>query len=433
MYLLYNLDFKENDPFFFDFRGRFYYNSSISPTNSKYSRYIFNYGFYSKEDLEYEDKNVLSDKINEYSYYIDEIIEKYSINVTTRIVRESIFWILISLGKLGAEKKMFISIEDFLQKANDILSKKIKFTKVLDKIEVMHYTKILKSFNDENLIKRGVLKDATASFLQNLLRLMGYKNKDSLKYANLSSMGYWCDTYSFILSKWKKKDKEIDPEIMKLFIRKTVKKPIMTNPYSAAYITSFEYFKHDILEEFDTETGFGDIEEQAFKKFYDFINELENKYFLKNNSKEMVNYLKKELNSGKKQITISSNDGETNLIYYKLISKSFDLIIDVPGKNIKKRVTKKYKEIDKLNIDYKKTARSIRANWIHYIDAQLIRDINRLSKKAYMTIHDCLIIDFLSISKFIINANECSNKKIFENMEWNKFNEIEFFSIFIFI
>jgi hypothetical protein len=84
-------------------------------------------------------------------------------------------------------------------------------------------------------------------------------------------------------------------------------------------------------------------------------------------------------------------------------------------------------------IDHEKILISIRANWIHYIDGLLVRDINNNSKYIYITIHDCFCIDILNVSNFIITANNQSNKKIFKSMSWNKLNNIEFFSIFIFI
>jgi hypothetical protein len=38
-------------PFYFDFRGREYYDSSISPSLNKYFRLVFFYGYYKKEEL----------------------------------------------------------------------------------------------------------------------------------------------------------------------------------------------------------------------------------------------------------------------------------------------------------------------------------------------------------------------------------------------
>jgi hypothetical protein len=69
----------------------------------------------------------------------------------------------------------------------------------MDLIEFSHYENILISLKDKNFKKRFLLKDATASFIQNLIRLLGYKNENSLKHANLHSKDKWYDTYSFIL------------------------------------------------------------------------------------------------------------------------------------------------------------------------------------------------------------------------------------------
>jgi hypothetical protein len=78
---------------------------------------------------------------------------------------------------------------------------KIEFKNIIDRIEFEHYKKILNSLNGDEVLARGLLKDATASFIQNLIRLMGYKDEKSLKYSNLNSVSCWYDTYSFILQK----------------------------------------------------------------------------------------------------------------------------------------------------------------------------------------------------------------------------------------
>jgi hypothetical protein len=210
----------------------------------------------------------------------------------------------------------------------------------------------------------------------------------------------------------------IEEQYFKIFIRKSVKKPIMTNPYSATYLTAFNYFKQAVEETFKTKIEFGSNEELAFKRFYEFISkEVEDNFFLKNNSKNIIDYIKNLVKESDPQIIIESHDSKTNFVYYKLNSKSFDLIITIPTQMIKKRITKKYETIDKLKIDYDKIAISIRANWVHYIDGLLVRDIIRDSNKVFISIHDCFIVDPFSISEFIILANRQSNIKIFENME----------------
>jgi hypothetical protein len=81
-----------------------------------------------------------------------------------------------------------ISINSLIIKAISIVKNEELYNiNLIDEIELMHYTKILKSLSKEKVKARGVMKDATASFMQNLIRLMGYKNTNSLKYANLLS------------------------------------------------------------------------------------------------------------------------------------------------------------------------------------------------------------------------------------------------------
>jgi hypothetical protein len=77
--LCFRPDFKIYFPFFFDFRGRFYYNSSIAPTNLKFSRYVYNYGVYKKEDfLNYEESSI-SQIIKKHGLSLDAIKKKFNI------------------------------------------------------------------------------------------------------------------------------------------------------------------------------------------------------------------------------------------------------------------------------------------------------------------------------------------------------------------
>jgi hypothetical protein len=77
-----------------------------------------------------------------------------------------------------------------------------------------------------------ILKDATASVLQNLIKILGPKNQDSINLSNLGDTDNWYDPYSHILSQFKKSF-ELDKKEFTFFKRSTIKKTIMTNPYSA--------------------------------------------------------------------------------------------------------------------------------------------------------------------------------------------------------
>jgi hypothetical protein len=136
-----------------------------------------------------------------------------------------------------------------------------------------------------------------------------------------------------------------------------------------------------------------------------------------------------------KKIIIESHDSHSDLIYYKLDAKNFDITISITNDGTKKskRITKNNKEIINFVIDKAKIKQSLRANWTHYTDALYIRDINKIMKFNYITIHDCFVIDFLNVSNFIICANDQYNIKIFEDKKWNSGNTIKTFSLYIFI
>jgi hypothetical protein len=157
---------------------------------------------------------------------------------------------------------------------------------------------------------------------------------------------------------------------------------------------------------------------------------METKYFLKNESKKMIKYWEE---NAVYSYTIESDDGVVSFIYHLFKEKSWDFVIHIVDKNIKLRKTKLYYEMDEKNIDNKKITDSIRANWIHYIDALLIRDLNKKNKFIYISIHDCVLVKMTKVSEFLVNVNDVNNIKIFENLKWNKNNSIKFRSIFSFI
>jgi hypothetical protein len=124
-------------------------------------------------------------------------------------------------------------LEDFIREGSFyVLNKKKKELKLKDEMEVIHYLDIIESLNKEKIKKRVILKDATASVIQNLIKILGPKDQDSLNLANLGDSNYWYDPYSQILNNFKNYFVEEKKEIM-YFNRNTIKKTIMTTPYSA--------------------------------------------------------------------------------------------------------------------------------------------------------------------------------------------------------
>jgi hypothetical protein len=209
----------------------------------------------------------------------------------------------------------------------------------------------------------------------------------------------------------------------------------MTSPYAAKYITAYEYFREAIFKDFNENIQYNHHVSILFKSFHEYVTKtLEDDFFLKKNSKLIVEFFMQLIEKEKNTIFYSKDNDETNFIYYQTQTKQFDLIIMLPGK--KKRITKKYLSLDASKIDKNKIRLSIRANLVHFADALLVRDINRNIYRNfnffYISIHDCFMIDFLQISKFISIANNEINKDVLKESNW-KTEKFDFFSIFIFL
>lgn len=421
--------------FFFDFRGRFYYDSLISPTTNKFCRFIFNYGVIKEKEI-IKISNEIDIIIDKYSSILNETIEYLCIK-NNKFIKESVFWILISIGKLKINKSNIkIPLTEFLKIGFELLKNKNSLSDLLDIIEFNYYYEILKSLNEDIIIKRCLLKDATASFFQNLIRILGAKDDMSAEIANLKSNENWYDWYSYIILKWielEKKNNLYNENIFLYFKRKTLKKTIMTLPYSATFITCFSYFKETIAEEYSIEIEIGDELFETYKRFFNFLNNYMKKQGpYKKSTEEIVIYFKEILNNGEEIIIISRNEDTSNLTYFKTTTKHFDFILK--WRNQKIRAIKNYKQIVDI-VDIRKTTTALKANLVHFVDALLIRDINTeiflKEKKYYVSIHDSFMVDFLNTSNFIISTNYCINKNAFKDEMWS--TEKNFFSIFVFL
>ena len=191
----------------------------------------------------------------------------------------------------------------------------------------------------------------------------------------------------------------------------------MTNPYSAKYLTAFQYFSEACKEHHNITVCFGSNEEIAFKDFYNYVSTKAEDLFLEKRSSELVDYINTKLQGAdvSTSLVLKSNDSRMNLIYFKLKTKTFDIVIRLPN-GIFKRITKKYEIPDETEIDYKKITQAVRANWVHYTDAILLRDINRHCESVLLSIHDCLLVDMLYVCEFIDIANQCASYPAFGDM-----------------
>lgn len=416
-------------PIFFDFRGRSYFDDYISPTFSKLTRLSFFYGYYEKIDLDSVKLDLIEPYMNQYiKKKILDIIKEFNIPCENYAI-STIFWVLIGIGKNLIEKnKTKTSLEDFIREGSFyVLNKKKKELKLKDEMEVIHYLDIIESLNKEKIKKRVILKDATASVIQNLIKILGPKDQDSLNLANLGDSNYWYDPYSHILNKFKNSFVEEKKEIM-YFNRNTIKKTIMTTPYSAGENTCWKYFKEEVVKEFSLKEEELEKIHDIYKIFYNFVRDFfEEIHLFKNPSKAIIKHFK-EVAEKEKKIVLNSEDSTTNLAYFKLKTSYIDIKNDEGL-----RLTKKIKKIDKNKIDNRKIYNSIRANIAHWLDAMFLRKLVNSLKNPIFTIHDEFAIDFLSVNELIVEANQIASEELLIKLPWDFHHDLKIFSIFILI
>jgi hypothetical protein len=419
-------------PIFFDFRGRNYFDDYLSPTFSRWTRISFYYGYYSVEDLEKVDNSFIEPFLNhEVLSLIKEILKIFEIEEKKYTIN-AIFWLLIAIGKHFIDKsKIKIPLIDFIKEGYNYAAgyKENKKMELKELIEIKHYLNIIKNLKKkENIKKEVILKDATASVLQNLIKILGPKNQEAINLSNLGDTNNWYDPYSHILNQFKKSF-EADKKEFIYFKRSTIKKTIMTNPYSAGEDKCWEYFKKSVIKEFDIKENekLDDLRE-TFKSFYNFVTDFfEELNFFKNSSKKIIDYYIK-IAQKEKKIILSYEDSNINLIYFKHKIHYIDIKID---NEIRK--TKKIKNIDYSKINYRKIFTSIRANLAHWLDAIFLRKLVNRLKNPIFTIHDEFAIDFLNTDNLIILANEIANEDIKIEIPWDKSHKFKIFSIFILI
>lgn len=430
-------------PFFYDFRGRMYVRSIIGVTEFKLSRLFFHYGWYSIYEISELDK-VSIVEVDEFCSRIGEVLRYFGVERGERVVYESAFWAILAIGK------------EFLDKTNPSTDLKIIFMKGYQRLLakndeqdeekwllIEHYKAIIQSFSLNVIPKRFIHKDATASFIQNTIRILGPKNEKSLEYANLYSNQKWYDTYALSLNFWKKtlkidlgkislSGKLINADVLSYFTRRTIKKAVMTDSYAAKYLTQWDYFRSAVKEDFNISFEYKSEVELLFRSFIKFLEEIFwNEHFLASDPNCMVDYIEFEVKT-KNQAKIVSIDSESDLIYYKYKTKSIDIMVKIPDSVEIYRKTKMIKIVDKSNIDLKKIKSAIKPNWVHFVDAYLVRQINSLMGSYLMTIHDCFLVDCLNVTNFILKANKAF--KILDGFSIAKNRDIleKAFSIFIF-
>lgn len=416
-----NIDFENKEvymPFSLDFRGRFYYSSEISISYYKEFRFCINLGKYNELRSNYHPFN---DAINiEIKKYFNVLcdLKNYNFIKKKEEIKISIIWLLISLGeinktKLGKE----VHISKIINEGLKIINKEIPIERleVYERIKIKYVENIFNEIEKDIYVKWLLSKDATASVYQHLVKTCGHNNNDVLKWCNLKSKDTWYDTYEYILDEFKNKN-NMEPRISKLFNRVTLKKIMMTENYSATYNTCKDYFLEKIqIDEYSEEDR--DKIFKSFRKFYEYISN--NKSMFELDLKEILDYFKKNeysvyLNNDSKDVIV--------LKYYKGEVKQKEITIG------NTRFTYQSKILNEGKIDTKKIKSSIKANYIHTIDATLARWI--LAQAKIMAVHDCFFIDYINLTYLVSVINE-GMRLNFHNIGEPKKTEI--FSLFIVI
>ena len=272
--------------------------------------------------------------------------------------------------------------------------------------------------------KKIIIKDFTASFFQHLTRLLGPVKLETIKLSNMHNDLKWRDPYSQILHDFL----ELHPDLKYFFyfIRHITKKTTMTIPYSIGESAAWNYFKENI----DDLDHLNDKKLRSeFKLFYHFVKKkLEGNDYFKNSSDRMI-LCAITKTFWLKKFEIKLEKALVHLIYYKSRKKIIDLILNIKSNKI--RITKKIHSLDYENIDYDSIAKSVRANWIHALDADSLRKINNKMGSPLYSIHDCVLIDWLNNDKLIITCNDVLSESNFKEIKWDNTHNFIIFSYFI--
>lgn len=424
-----SLDFENSKiylPFKFDFRGRLYFLSKFSPTFNKAIRNALHWGMYEKSELEtlfHPFNELIENALNPSVSYLKEKNFMDIINKPVA-VQYAIVWLLISLAETcKIELKKEVSLSKFVNKGLEIINSfdsKFNAKEDIEKfVKIQSIINTLKDIKNNIFKKKLISKDATASVYQHLIKTLGWKNDDALRWCNLNSKDTWYDTYSFIIDMFKSlvsRSYLTELEFNMLFTRKSLKKTIMTNNYGSTEYSCWNTFLN-VNEEYIQNLSIEKKNEIRlfFKFFYNFIHE-DDKFFYISSDKIHSTMLEKNF-----LLTIE-NDALVNLKYYKTLTKSIEIYVQ------NERFIKQEFILTSV-LDEKKIKSSIRANYVHSLDSALVRWI--LKQVRLITIHDCFMIDYINITYLVAKINE-GMRITFDNLKIEKpeLND-KIFSIFI--
>lgn len=391
----------------FDFRGRIYLKSRISPQASYLFRYIYDYGpLKTGNSQNIGAAAALPLEYERWFIFIAQHIEWF--NVLNEADKRLLFWLLIELAKIV--KNRFIKkyegklhIQQFLEIGLDVLMAEVEGAMELEKkVQKNYIMYIIKQLKINNWLERDyiIYKDATASAIQLLTYLLGPATSEIKTYANLNSVDSWYDTYYYIISLFIK-TQELNPDIAQFFTREFLKQTIMTYNYAATLFTCWGEFKL-LVKETTTKNDaeFWRLLRGEFERFYKFLNRLFNEQtlFLKSIDEHADTWMGEYPIS--KEIMLKSNDNARIYLHYFIPKR----------KRLTARVEERRKTLQitslGLELDVKKTKQAIKPNTTHALDATLVRETLRDLDTPIFTIHDCFGINAYKIDSLIISLNK---------------------------
>ena len=387
-------------PLSLDFRGRKYYYSSISPTNSKILRLSFHYGWYKEGEIE----NLEQIFSKDFSEQIVNFCEKNNLKKTKNLF-DMYFWLLIGIGKEVMNK------EEYPISAKQIISLGMKYYQIdenklpenLDKyLEIKHYKNCISSISEKKVMKRCIIKDATASVNQIFMKKLGPINQQSLNIVNLGNEWSWNDTYLWyrdmfykdVIKNGELGDKISEKDLKKIMSRKNIKNTVMTIPYSAGFDLCWKNY----LEKLGNVDMPYLIIKKIFKAFYKYVKHtFQEKYLYMRKSETLIQKMNEQFEKEREYI-LNSETGDADISYFKMKRGSIDKKYMLDGKS--KRITK-HLLIPSKAIDITSFNIASGANLIHFLDAEEIRIIEKVLGFSLTTIHDSYLIDIANCSKLV--------------------------------
>lgn len=413
----------------FDFRGRIYLKSKISPQTSHLFRYIYDYG--PQTTLKNLGEGALPINYSKLFFYLKTHIEQLPELDDNN--QRLFVWLFIELAKLVKSKYITrydgrLTIEQFVELGVKIYTNSIEtpldLEKRIQKTYIMH---IINEILTNRHLKRDyiIYKDATASAIQLLTLLLRPAKPEIKLYANLNSNDSWYDTYYYIIKMFLHEN-EIDAASRPFFTREYLKKTIMTYNYAATLYTCWNDFKAAVKEEdLKANTDFLKTLRVDFENFYNFLNRLFNEQtlFLKSIDQQANLWLANCAIT--REVMLKSNDSSRIYLHY-FMPRAQRL-------TVKLNAVRKTLQISGLtaNLDLKKTRQAIKPNTTHALDATLVRETLRDLNQPIITIHDCFGINAYKIDALLLSINKNIGRLHLYNNETIRHDNDLCFSIFI--